>query len=359
MILRLVYWWGGFVAVALFGVPRLERGDSTALAAGVLAWLGVGILWELAAWLRAHHGQPRMRARFALRPPDGRIEVIPIHDALIESNPIDRRFGRLASLDRHDLAWTREAHAHVPLDLAFPRPLAGRVVLASCFLGRDGRAWTDAEIAEAHKFLCKAVTWLEREAQRWSARVNLTIAQGYVTALDDQERAESRLAVVRTDHGSSILSASETQAVISALHRGIDAQFGIALDDFVCQVAERVEADHLVWIVHSMSAGTSEWVDAHQSGLENMPFALCYVREESSPGPWQDPPFPDPVTFVHELLHAFGATDKYDISARHFERGQVSENDVMLLHTTSLARLRVDALTAREIGWNDNGDIAN
>ena len=62
----------------------------------------------------------------------------------------------------------------------------------------------------------------------------------------------------------------------------------------------------------------------------------------------------DPVTVVHELLHLFGATDKYGQALRSFVPGSVTSRDVMRLNEERLSRLRVDALTAFEVGWNSN-----
>jgi hypothetical protein len=79
--------------------------------------------------------------------------------------------------------------------------------------------------------------------------------------------------------------------------------------------------------------------------------AVCYAREASFTEPVVRAPGPDPVTFVHELLHLFGATDKYGVPLSEFPPGAVTACDVMRLDRTRLARLHVDPLTAAEIGW--------
>jgi len=63
------------------------------------------------------------------------------------------------------------------------------------------------------------------------------------------------------------------------------------------------------------------------------------------------PPFADPVTIVHELLHLFGASDKYNVPLARFPDRSVTDRDVMLLQYNSLGRLRIDPLTAEELGW--------
>ena len=63
------------------------------------------------------------------------------------------------------------------------------------------------------------------------------------------------------------------------------------------------------------------------------------------------PTITDPVTIVHEVLHLFGASDKYGVPLRSFAPGSVTNRDVMRLDETSLLRVQIDPLTAREIGW--------
>ena len=73
--------------------------------------------------------------------------------------------------------------------------------------------------------------------------------------------------------------------------------------------------------------------------------------KKTSPSRWTGPPFTDPVTIVHEVLHLFGASDKYGVPLRSFAPKSVTHREVMRLDEESLIRLRIDPLTAREIGW--------
>jgi hypothetical protein len=54
---------------------------------------------------------------------------------------------------------------------------------------------------------------------------------------------------------------------------------------------------------------------------------------------------------THEFLHLFGASDKYGTPLATFPRQSVTSRDIMRLDHDRLSRLRIDALTAREIGW--------
>jgi hypothetical protein len=70
-------------------------------------------------------------------------------------------------------------------------------------------------------------------------------------------------------------------------------------------------------------------------------------------------PRSDPVTYAHELLHLFGASDKYDVSSlQGFPAGSVTERDIMRTGRRRLDRLRIDPLTAEEIGWNQ-GEVSD
>ena len=54
---------------------------------------------------------------------------------------------------------------------------------------------------------------------------------------------------------------------------------------------------------------------------------------------------------AHEVLHLFGASDKYGVPLDSFRSGQVTHRDIMRMDARRLERLRVDPLTASEVGW--------
>jgi hypothetical protein len=113
----------------------------------------------------------------------------------------------------------------------------------------------------------------------------------------------------------------------------------------------------VLWIIHSRSAGRSELISERETGVPGLSVAICYAREEDAPGPLEGRPYLDPVTVVHEVLHVFGASDKYGTSLARFPKGEVSHRDVMRLDREQLSKLRIDPLTAREIGWHGKGPL--
>ena len=125
--------------------------------------------------------------------------------------------------------------------------------------------------------------------------------------------------------------------------------------DLTQAIEGRFQADATVWLLHLRRAGTSLAMIDCETSLQGVNLAVCYCREASFPEPLDGLARTDPVTVVHELLHLFGATDKYNYPLKEFERGSVSSREVMRLSEVRLSRLRVDRLTAREIGWVGSG----
>jgi hypothetical protein len=92
---------------------------------------------------------------------------------------------------------------------------------------------------------------------------------------------------------------------------------------------------------------------SEESGLDGVALAVCFPSEASFPEAVRrnDHVRVDVVTAAHEVLHLFGATDKYGLPLRSFEAGTVTRNEIMRLSEDHLSRLRVDAWTAYELGW--------
>ena len=83
----------------------------------------------------------------------------------------------------------------------------------------------------------------------------------------------------------------------------------------------------------------------HSLGLEKGMIGVVNALASESMAGWNN------VVVAHELLHTVGATDKYAVPLRSFPPRSVTHREVMRLDETSLLRLRIDPLTAEEIGW--------
>jgi hypothetical protein len=288
--------------------------------------------------------------------PDQRIDIVPLRDVVAEPNPEDGRYARFVAWSGDDPTCESAGSGPVAVGTRSRRDpsLRGRVAVASFFIGRDGTKWTDREIAQAHRALERAGRWVEAEATRWQARVNIDVLGAYFAA-EDPETTEVEIGYDGAGGGGED-ALYEAHAVTSAIASASRAASCLSSPDFIemaTKVERRVDCDHLVWLLHPRRAGQSIAVPPSLTPIPGIHLAVCFARETkfSEPLGKGTPPFPDPVTYVHELLHLFGATDKYDRPLSAFDPADVSAHEVMALHVTALPRLRVDRLTAREIGW--------
>jgi hypothetical protein len=94
-------------------------------------------------------------------------------------------------------------------------------------------------------------------------------------------------------------------------------------------------------------------VPLDQTDLEGVSLAFCHARQANFTEPLIRPPAPRAAVLAHEVLHLFGAEDKYGWPLSHFRAGGVTDSDVMRLESERLGDLRVDPLTAAELGWLD------
>lgn len=282
------------------------------------------------------------------RPADGEVGIAAVGGVVAEQGSAGLEFRRFVSLEagagevpfRSFRIWGRR----------FP-PLLGRVAIVSVFLGRDGKPWSDEEVARAHRALRRAGAWIEREAIRWQVPVNVDLADTYFSGVEPD--ADHEVAIFRPDEWGGLgLPDPDAEARILGILGRTAGALGFADPvDLLGRIGRRIEADQLVWLLHVRRAGKSIALPSDATGIPGVAVAACYAREEDFEAPLAVPPFADPITFVHELMHLFGAEDKYGVSLSTFPRGTVSERDVMVLGLESLSRLHVDPMTAVEIGW--------
>lgn len=345
---RRQFWAAGVVlgGIAAWALRTEVEPGALALVLGAGVLLG-GLIGELVQALAALGAATSPGVPECALPADGRVEVVPIRGARGVANGCDPRFSAFAGLDDPEPG-TRKP---LPRRRSSP-PLLGRVVMLSVFLGRDERSWTDREIGEAHAALLEAGRWIEREAARWNAPVNVAVGQTYFV-VDDETPDEVELAFVSEGEGFGPL---EARAVTKALVDTSRAAAVLGFPDtaeWMSQINARVEADVCVWFLHPRRAGRSLAIPLDQTELAGVSLAVCYARESSFPEPLAGRrPYSDPVTIVHEMLHLFGASDKYGVPLNRYPPRTVSSRDVMRLSESRLARLRIDLGTASELGWS-------
>jgi hypothetical protein len=298
----------------------------------------MGIIPAIRQWLwRSEPEAPRDAS-----PADGVVGVAPVRGVRGETNPRDPRFCRFVAMDDAAIKWRPKIG---------PPPLLGRVVFASLFLGRDGKGWSDEEIARAHGSLIRAGEWIEREAMRLGAAVNVDVAGIYFAATDPVREQEVELAIIAGEHEEGVSDADAEVRLVASASRAAAVLGFRDVADLAGQVASRVQADTVVWIILPRSAGRSFVAGERETGMRGVHLAICYAREDDLPGRLRGSPFTDPVTIAHEALHLFGASDKYGALLSAFPNQTVTARDVMRLDVEVLSKLRIDPGTAAEIGW--------
>ncbi len=321
---------------------------------GILTALAAGLLGELARLIQLLHTRPDPRRLPSAIPADGRVHWVELVGARVTPNEVDPRLSRFEG-------W-RTVGAEATHTGAFPAhrsrkpptpPLLGKTAVVSIFEGADGKNWSSIEIARAYGALEKAGVWIENEARRFNQPVEFVLPTTYfVIDVDENQHADPAAVeiefVPEGDHFGPFERDAETKTLIRLSKASTSLGF-LDLSDWCNQTSARIEADVVVWLLHARRAGRSLAIS--HSKLDGVLIAVSYSRESSFPEPLASPPFSDPVTFAHELLHLFGASDKYGVPLDSFPTGTVTDRDVMRLSEHRLSRLRIDPRTADEIGW--------
>ncbi len=350
MSLRFRFWAAGLLLgfgsiLLLAGTPWAELAPLTFVASVTV----VALVGEVIAALPSRHRTSSARAR---RMPDGIIDLEPMRGVMARPNTSDERFSVFQSM-RPDEENRNPPPRGAVMGRSSPA-LVGKLAVVSVFLGRDGRSWTDLEIAEAHEALTRAGRWLEREAGRYQIPLNVSLAATYFVA-DEEEADDVEMTFAPPGEGEGPIEARAVTKALVDLTRAA-AQLGFAdAQKWLTQINPLIEADLHVWILYPLRKGRSLAIPLDATELEGVSLAVCYADEGSFPEPLAGSPYIDPVTLVHEMMHLFGASDKYGVPLRSYPADSVTSHDVMRLSKTRLAQLRVDARTASEIGWTSLG----
>lgn len=236
-------------------------------------------------------------------------------------------------------------------DVKPARALAGHVALVSFFVDRPGSSWSEPEICDIFGAVEVCADWLTQQASRYNTALTMRSDSLYYHATDPREEVvpiafqsvAGQMVPVEAVNAASALAAPTYW-----VHR-----LGFAdIVRFMGHVQRSVDADSWVVFFHPREAGRSFAVPAHRSLHRCVELAVCYpqyaILRSGVHGPFRQ----DPAVYAHELLHLFGATDKYDVTSLEvFPSGSVTERDIMRSGSRRLQRMRIDPLTAAEIGW--------
>ena len=338
---------GASLSLAL-SVGLATRPEARALAVplGVLALASTGLVIEAIEATRPAPTRPGSHDR---TPADGIVGILALPTLEGIRNQVDPRWRRFRPGD--PAGGGRDLGSGLPRETP---TLLGRVAVFSIFLGADGRAWTDEEIARGHGSLERAGAWLEREAIRHQAPLHIDLAEVYFRFAEDRDEP-IELGYAWEGQEMGPLEANAGTKYLAMASRAA-AGLGFAdIADLQGRLDPLAGSDRSVWLLHLRRAGRSIAIPAFDSNLAGVGLAVCFAREASFPEKLVGPGRVDPTTIAHELLHLFGASDKYGLPLRIYPPRSVSATDIMRLDRVDLRKMRVDPLTASEIGWR--GDV--
>lgn len=266
----------------------------------------------------------------------------------VEDNPATSQYFRYVGPFCDD--WRAKDRPAMPWRKVACPPLRGRVVLVSLFVGADGQGWSDEEIARHLASLERAARWMEEQAGRYGVEASVGTADVYFQ-VDGGDTPEVDMEVAQSGGQVGLFEAEMTVRALTLMSRAA-AEMGFRdAVDFVQEVAARLPGSTVAWLLHLRLAGRSYAVPLNRTELDGVSLAFCHARQANFTEPLVRPPVPRAGVLAHEILHLFGAEDKYGWPLSHFPPRSVSGRDVMRLDSERLADLRVDPLTASELGW--------
>ena len=190
--------------------------------------------------------------------------------------------------------------------------------------------------------------WVINGTKNWIS--NLGVADFYICfAVSDRESRRMTAFVVEADRPGFSVGKLEHKLGIRASPTGqpIFEDVRVPQENVIGEVGKGLSVA-LGTLERTRLGAAAQAVGIAQGATD---YAVSYAREANFPEPLRHPPYTDPVTIVHELLHLFGASDKYGVSLRSFPPKSVTTREIMRLDEPSLSRSRIDPLTAAEIGW--------
>lgn len=343
------------VLLLLSSKPILWADREASIGLGVwLALIGlglVGLIVELIRFtLRTRQAPHRTRrSEFEGRAqsyPDG---VAPLGLEPREANLRGSRYARYAGPFHHQSGATQGPP--MPWGKVPSPALQGRVVLVSMFIGSDGRSWTDSEIARWTTTIERVARWTIKQADRYGAEVAVGVSDTYF-CVEGEDTPETEIGPAWEGSGVGLFEMNSITRALTLMSRAA-AQLGFHDSvDLVREIAGRLDGAVPVWLLHLRRAGRSFAVPLDLTELDGVSLALCYAQSRSFSDSIVRSPTPDAAMIAHEVLHLFGASDKYGVPLGSFRPGEVSGREIMRMDVRRLEQLRVDPLTAYELGWD-------
>ncbi len=289
-----------------------------------------------------------LRRRYAAA--DGVVGRITVRGAIGEPITTVPEFQRFHTWDSEAELEPEDSTNHAEL----PPGLFGQVALVPIFLGVEAQRWHDRDLARILKTVIAASEWIEAQAIARQIPVNLDLSR--TVFVWDETVAADRSDAMRA-------WGVEPDGSLHEFPEGVDrtlehlrlALKGEGLGDpvaFAARLRNRINADVVLLVLVPDRLGRSyAMVDRPPLAIRGVSYIVCYPGYAPLEDTRRGPVNLERATVAHEILHAFGAEDKYDRSLDDFPPGLVDRSEIMRMDSTRLKDLRIGPLTAMEIGW--------
>lgn len=208
--------------------------------------------------------------------------------------------------------------------------LKGTLAIHNIFVDCLPNHWDEKEINAVERALRECCAWIKREASKYSITVDTRISENHFIAKSDRLPPSARN------------SRDEIFEWSSNVLKSIDFE---DMQHYAHTFQEEEKAENWITFFHVQVAGRSYAFDS--TAITPIEFLVCFSEYADTPERKTLHTIrPDPREYAHEILHLFGAKDKYETSDKH------PLTDIMnRLDKFSLELLSISKPTAQEIRW--------
>ena len=210
------------------------------------------------------------------------------------------------------------------INIGSAKTLRGNALIGHMFLDNVGGAWDEDSNKKTREKICAATLWLEQQAATYDVQVKIVNR-----FLDDVKIRFDRSIPTRKNHAQ--FKREFEAALQPAMMRLTDhaSTSGVKPDSYCLLV-------HVLEDVRSYAVPARVGMDSTKRDVE---YCVC-AKHIGSGG------------YVHEILHLFGADDFYaEFHKKLQDYRREFLNGSIMFSCESLHNVRVDELTAQNIGW--------
>lgn len=250
--------------------------------------------------------------------------LVPASDLGISTAKLSKEIERQRSM-----SWRNQGSA---------RTLEGLVCVKHVFVDDTTSSWTVPGRRDVRDYTTLALNHLREEA----------LARGIELLWREREASQ----VSDKDVPTSVSNHSWTKDVLQSAY----VKEGVYLPRASCQVRE---CDQEMAIIHVNKEGRSFAVPSVASADREVERVVMFMRKRQLQFSGEEgeqafillPEYP--ASYVHEVLHLFGARDMYEPEARMRAAAIRYPQEVMLQSSRSLSGVEISDYTAYYVGWND------